>query len=230
MWIDVSGCALGDAGVAARGLAACETLVHLNLNGNPAGDRGAAALAAALTPKRLSEGVQVVASGPLRSGGAQERRDLDQPRQGPLARRRARCWRRRAWRRRDPLGHHVVPTLTPPNMRWLYLVLDSLGSAGKSLRSHACCSSLVPLECLWCCGAFSAEPPAGSDRGLSRSCGLARYSSPGLTLELEHGLPWGLGVQSTDSETCPCQRYKRTSNQLPGMRLWVGTRAGRHYA
>ena len=151
MWLDLSACALGDAGVTAiaRGLPACMALLHLNLNGNPVGNQGVAALASALTPKAEPCG-------------------------------------------ESPRGGRVTPCV---QMRWLYLVLNNLGDAGATALARALTRLAVPrLECLWCCGAFSAESETGDARegfrALTRAC-EAREPA-GLTLELEHGLPWGM--------------------------------------
>lgn len=154
--IDLSYAKLGDAGlqILSQGLYVCKSLLHLNLNGNPAGDEGVAALAKAFAcqPPVLSNGQR--------------------------------------------LGDCC------PNMHWLYLVLDQLGSTGALALAEALGTltrgSQTPpqpvlgaLEVLWCCGAFSStsEPGAASAgfQALTRAC-----DARGLQLELEHGLPWGM--------------------------------------
>ena len=154
--IDLSYAKLGDAGLQtlSEGLYVCTSLLHLNLNGNPAGDEGVAALAKAFACQR-----------PVLSNGQR-------------------------------LGDCC------PNMHWLYLVLDQLGSTGalalaEALGTRTRGSRTPPqpvlgaLEVLWCCGAFSStsEPGAASAgfQALTRAC-----DARGLQLELEHGLPWGM--------------------------------------
>ena len=157
-WIDVSGSAFGDAGLTAlaRGLPACKSLLHLNLNSTRVGDQGVVSLATVLTPAR--------------------------------------------------------PTAAPTagkELKWLYLAaLDDLGNAGAiALAAALTCRAMPKLECLWCCGAFSADEPLPSSseddddddggggesrpgfRALTRAC----EARPGpLVLELEHGFAWGM--------------------------------------
>ena len=65
--------------------------------------------------------------------------------------------------------------MTCPQLRWLYLVLDALDSAGAVALADALNQNAAPdLKCLWCCGAFSAlsEPgaPTPGFNALTRAC------------------------------------------------------------
>lgn len=176
MWIDLSNSAVGDAGMAvlALGLPACLSLLHLNLNGNPAGDLGVAALAVALTPtplRALSPAARCLLP-PL--GAGDEYRS-------------ATCWCDDA-----PAQVAAAPC---QQLRWLYLVLDVLGDAGAIALARALNRNAVSkLECLWCCGAFSeASEPGAAGPGfaaLTQACEAREHL--GLSLELEHGLVWGM--------------------------------------
>lgn len=80
-------------------------------------------------------------------------------------------------------------------LKWLYLVLDALCDAGAIALAAALGKGAAPqLECLWCCGAFSAASEPGEAgpgfTALTRAC-EAREDS-GLVLELEHGFAWGM--------------------------------------
>lgn len=188
LWIDLSDSEVGDAGLVAlaRGLPACLSLLHLNLNGILAGDEGVAALAAALTPRPLSS----------LSFGA---RSLLPPQ-----------WAKREWEdatftpRWGEVGTTAQTVAVPcPQLRWLYLVLDDLGDAGALALARALgCRATPKLECLWCCGAFSeASEPGAAGAGftaLTRACderaerSSELHGAMPLRLELEHGFPWGM--------------------------------------
>ena len=189
LWIDLSDSEVGDAGLVAlaRGLPACLSLLHLNLNGIRAGDEGVAALAAALTPRPLSS-LSFAA------------RSLLPPQ-----------WAKREWEdatfnfrfsNYDASTTAQTVAVPCPQLRWLYLVLDDLGDAGAIALARALgCRATPKLECLWCCGAFSeASEPGAAGAGftaLTRACDEraelhGESCTAPLRLELEHGFPWGM--------------------------------------
>lgn len=176
LWIDLSDSEVGDAGLAAlaRGLPACLSLLHLNLNGTLAGDEGVTALAAALTPKPLSSLSRAALSllPPVKSGG-----------------RLSGEWRGSAF----DFGESQTIVVPCPQLRWLYLVLDNLGDAGAIALADALnYGATRELECLWCCGAFSeASEPGAAGAGFTALTQACDARAP-LRLELEHGFPWGM--------------------------------------
>ena len=183
LWIDLSNSDVGDAGLGAlaRGLPACLSLLHLNLNGTLAGDEGVAALAVALTPKPLSS-LSLGARSLLPPQAASEE------------------WREATWHTTEcSEGTPRTVAVPCPQLRWLYLVLDDLGDAGAiALATSLSCRATPKLECLWCCGAFSeASEPGEAGAGftaLTRACdGRTGWGGVApLRLELEHGFPWGM--------------------------------------
>ena len=182
LWIDLSNSDVGDAGLGAlaRGLPACLSLLHLNLNGTLAGDEGVAALAAALTPKPLSS-LSLGARSLLPPQAASEE------------------WREATWQDDESEGTARTVAVPCPQLRWLYLVLGDLGDAGAiALATSLSCRATPKLECLWCCGAFSeASEPGAAGAGfaaLTRACDgrTGVHGVVPLRLELEHGFPWGM--------------------------------------